>query len=332
MADVVWDEVLHTDYEVAGSASVLLQAAGSAADPWLTALPGAYGAGSAGYIIGGFSASSDPWNVDLPGAYSGTKAGKILADILADTATIDTAGEIAAAVWSADATTYQTQGTFGQAIGDPAADANSIYKAVVTDAGLATVGLDVVEVLTRVPNATAGEAGGLVVCGPNATLTITDVTTAGSVGKYLKDILDDTAILPGTWVVPGPGTSTLTTTDVDNRLAAWGKTGFALSATGADLIAKTSTFAGAIADAVWDEAQSGHTGAGSFGLYVDGKISEAGGGGLTAAAVADAVWDEVATGHVDAGKAGAQLWTVINTLSSGAAINITTTTTIIESE
>ena len=214
MADVVWDEVLHTDHEVAGSASVLLQAAGSAADPWLTALPGAYGAGSAGYIIGGFSASSDPWNVDLPGAYSGTKAGKILADILADTATIDTAGEIAAAVWSADATTYQTQGTFGQAIGDPAADANSIYKAVVTDAGLATVGLDVVEVLTRVPNATAGEAGGLVVCGPNATLTITDVTTAGSVGKYLKDILDDTAILPGTWVVPGPGTSTLTTTDV----------------------------------------------------------------------------------------------------------------------
>ena len=69
------------------------------------------------------------------------------AAILVDTATIDTAGEIAAAVWSADATTYQTQGTFGQAIGDPAADANSIFKAVVTDATAATVGLDVVAAL-----------------------------------------------------------------------------------------------------------------------------------------------------------------------------------------
>ena len=45
-------------------------------------------------------------------------------------------------------------------------------------------------------------------------IVITDQTTSLSLGKYLKDILDDTAILPGTWVVPGVGTSTLTTTDV----------------------------------------------------------------------------------------------------------------------
>ena len=51
-ADAVWDEVLDTAHEVAGSASVLLQAAGTAADPWLTSLPGAYGAGTAGKIIG----------------------------------------------------------------------------------------------------------------------------------------------------------------------------------------------------------------------------------------------------------------------------------------
>lgn len=51
-ADAVWDEVLHTDHEVAGSASVLLQAAGTAADPWLTPIPGAYGAGTAGKILG----------------------------------------------------------------------------------------------------------------------------------------------------------------------------------------------------------------------------------------------------------------------------------------
>lgn len=88
----------------------------------------------------------------------------------------------------------------------------------------------------------------------------------------------------------------------------------------------------AVANAVWDSSQASHTSAGTFGLYVDAKISEAGGGGLTAADIADAVWDEVATGHIDTGKAGAQLWTVINTLSSGSAINITSTNTVIESE
>lgn len=48
------------------------------------------------------------------------------------------------AIWDVDATTHQTQGTFGQAIGDPVADANTIYKATVSDATGATVGVDVV--------------------------------------------------------------------------------------------------------------------------------------------------------------------------------------------
>lgn len=58
----------------------------------------------------------------------------------------DAGAEIAAAVWDLDATAHQTLGTFGQAIGDPVADTNTIYKAVVTDATGATVGVDVVAV------------------------------------------------------------------------------------------------------------------------------------------------------------------------------------------
>lgn len=58
----------------------------------------------------------------------------------------DAVTEIANAVWDMDATGHQTTGTFGQAIGDPVADTNSIYKAVVTDATGATVGVDVVAV------------------------------------------------------------------------------------------------------------------------------------------------------------------------------------------
>lgn len=64
----------------------------------------------------------------------------------ADAVAADAATEIANAVWDTDATGRQTQGTFGQAIGDPVADTNTIFKAVVTDAAGATVGVDVVAV------------------------------------------------------------------------------------------------------------------------------------------------------------------------------------------
>src|SRR3990167_8533456 len=56
----------------------------------------------------------------------------------------DAGAEIADAVLDEDMTGHQTQGSLGQAIGDPVADTNTIYKAVVTDANGATVGVDVV--------------------------------------------------------------------------------------------------------------------------------------------------------------------------------------------
>ena len=43
--------------------------------------------------------------------------------------------------------------------------------------------------------------------------------------------------------------------------------------------------AAAIADAVWDEAQSGHTTADTFGYYLDARVSAAGGSGGTANAI-----------------------------------------------
>ncbi len=55
-----------------------------------------------------------------------------------------TAPTIANQVWDTDATGRQTQGTFGQAIGDPAADADTIYGAVVTGAAGANISVDIV--------------------------------------------------------------------------------------------------------------------------------------------------------------------------------------------
>lgn len=51
-ADAVWEEAIADHSGTAGSTAEALNAAGSAGDPWSTALPGAYGSGSAGNIIG----------------------------------------------------------------------------------------------------------------------------------------------------------------------------------------------------------------------------------------------------------------------------------------
>ena len=78
--------------------------------------------------------------------------GAIDADALAADAVTEiaaglpTAAGIADAVWDEDATAHQTGGTFGQAIGDPGADTNTIFKAVVTDATGATIGVDIVTI------------------------------------------------------------------------------------------------------------------------------------------------------------------------------------------
>jgi len=64
IANAVWDEAI-VGHSGAGSTAQTLSAAGSAGDPWVTA---------------------------LPGGYTGTQAGKMLADILTDTAEIGIAG------------------------------------------------------------------------------------------------------------------------------------------------------------------------------------------------------------------------------------------------
>lgn len=85
-----------------------------------------------------------PTNAELATAL-GTADDATLAAIAA--LSIPSAATIADAVWDEDATAHQTQGTFGQAIGDPVADTNSIFKAVVTDATGATVGVDAAAIL-----------------------------------------------------------------------------------------------------------------------------------------------------------------------------------------
>lgn len=61
-----------------------------------------------------------------------------------------------------------------------------------------------------------------------------------------------------------------------------------------------------VADAVWNEEQSGHSSAGTFGLYLDSAVSAAG-GGASAADVATEVWNRARGGHTGAGTFGLYL-------------------------
>lgn len=100
-----------------------------------------------------------------------------------------------------------------------------------------------------------------------------------------------------------------------------------------------------IADAVWDEAQSGHTTAGTFGelateiadILVDtsttipGQIT-----GLndpTAAAIADAVWDEAQSGHVAAGSFGeiaTEIASILEDTGTTLPATLTTIDTVVD--
>jgi len=118
----------------------------------------------------------------------------IAANVITAAATAaDFGTEVGNAVWDTDATGRQTQGTFGQAIGDPVADTTTIYQAVATDATGDNVAVDVVAlkaetVLILADTDDIGVAGaGLTAINlPNQTMDITGNITgnlSGSVGS-----------------------------------------------------------------------------------------------------------------------------------------------------
>ena len=97
--------------------------------------------------------------------------------------------------------------------------------------------------------------------GDAAWVTATSVAVSDKTGfKLASDGL--AAVTAWTCTITGNLIGTVSTV---TTLSTWEKMGYALSATGADLVLKTSTFALALADAVMDEPLAGHTTAGTVG-------------------------------------------------------------------
>jgi hypothetical protein len=146
IADAVWDEAT-SGHSTAGTTGKALTDAGSAGDPWSTALPGAYTAGSAGYILGtnlnatvgsrSSHSAADVWSVGTRtlsafGFTVTTNDAASIAAILEDTGTtipaqinglsIPTAATIADAVCDEILSGHATAGSLAKAISDILAD------------------------------------------------------------------------------------------------------------------------------------------------------------------------------------------------------------------
>jgi hypothetical protein len=138
---------------------------------------------------------------------------------------LPTAAENADAVWDEDATAHQTQGTFGQAIGDPGADTDTIFGLVNTNL-----------------NATVSSRA--------SQTSVDDLPTNAELATALAAA--DDAVLAAIAAL-------------NNLSQANIRTAIGLASANLDTQLGDLPTAAENADAVWDEALAGHVGAGSTG-------------------------------------------------------------------
>lgn len=267
-----------------------------------------------------------------------TTVNGLAANVITAAATAaDFGTEVASAVWDTDATGHQTQGTFGQAIGDPVADTNTIYKAVVSDATGATVGVDVVAIKAETVNILAdtaeiGTAGaGLTNINlPDQTMNITGNITgnlSGSVGSVTGAVGSVTgAVGSVTGNVGGNVTGSVGSIATGGIAAA----SFAAGAIDAAAIAPDAIGSSELAASAITEIQAGlstlteagvRAAVGLASANLDTQLStidtvvdsilvdtaEIGAAGAGLTALVDLVWDEATAGHTTAGTTGKAL-------------------------
>ena len=106
IVDGVLDEMLSAHAEV-GSVGAGIAAAGSAGDPWSTALPGAYEEGTAGYLIGNNMPSAGSGSTPWPYRLTDAATGQPIAGAAVRVST-DAAGTMTVASGTTDANGYAT--------------------------------------------------------------------------------------------------------------------------------------------------------------------------------------------------------------------------------
>jgi len=305
----IWDTDL-SSYSTANLAGTLLKGAGSAGDPWSTAIPGAYGSGTAGYIVGNnldatvasrsSHSASDVWAVGTRTITGGTatsvtngvtvttnndKTGYSLTQVFPSNfsaLTIDVSGRIDLGKWVGNAPNALILGRVdsnAQVVGDKSGYSltqtfpSNFSSLAITAAGAVTVGTNNDKIGYSLTTAQEDAIVDKVWDELRSAHVV-----SGSFGQGIASVQGN---------VTGSVNSVATgvTVSINND-----KTGYRLSTSGVDDI--------------WDEPQSGHTGTGTFGEYLDAHISSV--TAPTAATVASAVWEETSN-HVTDGTMGKKL-------------------------
>jgi len=154
IADQVWEEPLGDHTGVAGSTALALNAAGSAGDPWGTALPGAYGAGTAGKILG--------TNLNAT----------ISSRAIAGDAMALTSGErttLAASIWNALTSGLTTVGSIGKLLVD------NINATISSRLASGTAAADLTAIKAKTDNL------------PAAPAAVGDIPTAAAIATHVWD-------------------------------------------------------------------------------------------------------------------------------------------------
>lgn len=175
-------------------------------------------------------------------------------------------------------------------IANNAITANAINTGAITNAKFAAGAIDAAAIADNAIDAGA-IASDAITAAKIATGAITNA-------KFAAGAIDAAAIANGAI------DAATFAADVDAEAAAWIWNAAMASFGGA------GTYGQAVEDALADtnELQADWANGGRLDLIVDAILEDTA-AMPTAAAIADAVWDEASTGHTDAGKAGAQLWT-----------------------
>lgn len=246
IADQVWEETLADHSGTSGSTAAALNAAGSAGDPWNTALPGGYGAGTAGKIVGD--------NLD---ATVSSRSSHNAADVWSSaTRTLTSFGPLVSDIWadvvdSAGVTTLLARLTSARAgyldnLSAGAVALQASLQALITTIGASAAGVAtavwtaVTRTLTSATNITS--TGGTTVPQTGDSYARLGAPAGASVSADVAAVKADTAALPSAATIAD------TVRDVNNSAPAAGSFGEAArnaDAKAANILAVLGTPVGA---------------------------------------------------------------------------------------
>lgn len=219
IADAVWNEAIADHSGVSGSTAEALNAAGSAGDPWVTALPGAYSAGQAGFIVG--------TNLDAVVSTRATQTSVNTVDDFLDTEIADIQNRLPAALVSGriDASVGAMAANVMTAAAAAADLTTELQTGLATAAALTTVAGNVTSIKASTDNLPADPADASVVAGLIAAVSTKVDTVDTNVDAILLDTGTDGVVV-----------------------AAAAKTGYRLSSAGVDDVLRTALTEGYAAD------------------------------------------------------------------------------------